>query len=176
MDNAALVGFGKPIGNLHCDGYDLADRRNAGGEELTQGLSFDEFEDQEIYTVVVTDVVQGADIGMRELGDGTSFVLESMAKMGILGKMLRQNLDRDEAIEATVSSAINFSHASGAEWGKNFVRTEFCAWSEGHTLRDYNLGKGGWGKGYRTGAPRPRGAEFVFGVHSLALIKTINYA
>lgn len=61
--------------------------------------------------------------------------------MGILGKMFRQDLDGDNAVEATVSSAVNFAHTAGAERGKNFVRTEFCAWSDRHTLRDYNLGK-----------------------------------
>lgn len=156
MDNAAFMGLGEAIGNLHSDGDDLADRRSAEGKELTQGLSFDEFEDQEIYAAVMADVVQGADIGMRELGDSTSFVLEAMAKMGILGKMFRQNFDRDEAVEAAVSSAVNFAHAAGAEWRKNFVRAEFCAWSDGHMLRDYNLGNEGWGNGYtvRTASSR----------------------
>jgi hypothetical protein len=39
-------------------------------------------------------------------------------------KRLRQDLDRDEAIEPRVARAIDLSHSTGAEWGDDLVRTE----------------------------------------------------
>ena len=122
MDHTVLVGFGEPIGNLYRDGDDLTNRRNPGSKKLTQRLSFDEFEDKKIHPIMVADVMQSANIGVGELGDSTSFVLEAMAKMGILGKMFRQNLDSDFTAQPRITGTIHLSHAARADDGQDFVR------------------------------------------------------
>ena len=38
-----------------------------------------------------------------------------------------KNLDGNRAIEPGIASSIDFAHAAGAEWGLNFVVTEFRA-------------------------------------------------
>ena len=47
---------------------------------------------------------------------------------------LRQNLDRDVAIEVRVARPIHFAHAAGSEGGDDFVRTEAGAGGEGQTV------------------------------------------
>src|SRR5208282_3571289 len=89
---------------------------------------------------MVPDVVERADIGVGESGDNTRFLFQPLAKLHILGKAFGQNLDSDNAAQAAVTSAVNFAHAAGTEWRNNCVGPEFCTWSKGHDLLDYNLG------------------------------------
>ncbi len=56
------------------------------------------------------DVVQRADIRMRELRDRPCLALEAAAKIGVFRQMRRQNLDRDDAIESDVAGAIHVAH------------------------------------------------------------------
>ena len=115
MDNASFVGPGKSFGNLHGDSNHFADREITGGEKFAQGFSFDEFQDEEIDAVLVADIVEGADIWMREPGDGAGFVVEAFAQIGFLGEALGKDFDGDVAAEASIESAVNFAHAAGAE-------------------------------------------------------------
>ena len=115
MDNAGFVGPGKSFGNLHGDSDDFADGKITGGEKFAQGFSFDEFQNEEIDAVLVADVVKGADIWMREAGDGAGFVIQAFAEIGLLGEALGKDFDRDVAAEASIESAVNFAHATGAE-------------------------------------------------------------
>jgi hypothetical protein len=140
------MSFGEAFGNLDGDGNGVAHCGDAASKEFTKSLSFDELEHQKVDAFMVPDVVEGADIGVGESGDSARFLFEPLAKIDILGKAFGQNLDSDNAAEASVASAIDLAHAACAERCHNFIRSEFCAWSEGHDLRDYNLGLGLPGK------------------------------
>src|SRR5579864_8474350 len=48
--------------------------------------------------------------------------------------MLRENFDRDSAIEARVCGAIDLTHPARAERGLNLVGTEFYARSQRHDM------------------------------------------
>ena len=48
---------------------------------------------QVVDSVLMTDVVQHADIRMIEIRDGLSFLLEALFAYGIRGKLCGQNLD-----------------------------------------------------------------------------------
>jgi hypothetical protein len=41
--------------------------------------------------------------------------------------MLREDFDRDNAIEARIPSAVHLAHAALAQWGQQFVRAEPCS-------------------------------------------------
>ena len=84
MDDSCVVSLGQPFGNLHGDRNNLADGENSRNKQFAQRLPFDELEYQKVYTVLVPDVVEGANIGMRETGDGTRLLLQALAKIGFL--------------------------------------------------------------------------------------------
>jgi hypothetical protein len=54
-------------------------------------------------------------------------VFEALSAIRMMRKALGQNFDGHSVTEAAVARAIDFAHAAGAEWGKNFVRPKFRA-------------------------------------------------
>ena len=65
-----------------------------------------------------------ADVGMREVRDGARFTVEAFAKLRVPGERVRQDLDRDRAIETGVTSLIHLPHPAGPERREDFVGAE----------------------------------------------------
>ena len=63
---------------------------------------------------------------MVQSGDCLGFTLESFTELR------GGNLDRDVAIQARVSGAINLTHATRTDGSEDFVRTKFVAGLERH--------------------------------------------
>ncbi len=64
---------------------------------------------------------------MIELRDGAGFAVEPLAKLRVAGEDVRQDFDRDGAIEARIARLVDFAHAAGAKGGEHFVRTKASA-------------------------------------------------
>jgi hypothetical protein len=64
---------------------------------------------------------------MIKLGDRAGLAIEPLTELRIGCERLRQDFDRDGAIEARVAGTIDLTHPAGAEWRHNFVRTESSA-------------------------------------------------
>jgi len=92
----------------------LLDRQGAFHEALGESLPFEILHDQEGGAVVGADVVKRADVRVLERGNGFGFALHALFQFRVGGKMRRQNLDRDRAVEAGILGTIHLSHASGA--------------------------------------------------------------
>jgi hypothetical protein len=67
------------------------------------------------------DIVERADVGMIEAGDGFGFALEAGFQGGVVGEVGGEDFDGDFAAEAGVAGAIDFAHAACADGGKDFV-------------------------------------------------------
>jgi hypothetical protein len=80
----------------------------ASGERLT----FHQFHHQ----VIRANVIQRADVGMVQRGDGPSFPLEASTEL------LRANFDGDLTAKASVYRPINTAHGAGADRGFDLVR------------------------------------------------------
>ena len=78
------------------------------------------------------DVVKGADVRVLKRGNGFGLALHALFQFRVGGKMRRQDLDGDGSVEAGVLGAIDFSHATRAKRGLNFIGTKFRAGSKGH--------------------------------------------
>ena len=64
------------------------------------------------------------DVRVVERRERLGFPLESRETIGIIGKRLSQDFDRDIAIERCVSRAIHLAHTTGAEGSEDCVGTE----------------------------------------------------
>ena len=84
---------------------------------------------------MLADVVEVANVGMAQRGNRARFAVKALPGLGAFGKMRRQNLDRNGAVEAHVAGTVHFTHAACTERRDNFVRTEFSPRSEPHALR-----------------------------------------
>ena len=74
--------------------------------------------------VLVTDVVEYADVRMIQTGDGFGFTLEALLVGGIGRKPRRKNLDGHHTFQPGIPSAIHFAHAARAQRPDNLIRTK----------------------------------------------------
>jgi hypothetical protein len=63
---------------------------------------------------------------------GFGLDLKASQALGIGGDQLRQNFDRDVAIQLRIAGAIYLAHAASPEWGKDLVMTYLRARGQGH--------------------------------------------
>jgi len=61
------------------------------------------------------------DVRMVERGERLGFALEPHEAIGIVGKRLRKNLQRDITRELRVPGPVHFAHTARAERGSDFV-------------------------------------------------------
>jgi hypothetical protein len=57
MREAHLVGLGQRIGNLRGDAHGLLRRQRSLDEPMFQRFTLDEFHDQEVHAILMTDVM-----------------------------------------------------------------------------------------------------------------------
>ena len=70
-------------------------------------------------------IVEMADVGMIQRGDGAGFALEALLEFRIKGKMSGENLDGDDAVEAGVGGTIDLTHAASSQRRSDLIRPEF---------------------------------------------------
>src|SRR5579864_7348942 len=100
------------IGNLDGVLQYLLDRQRTFLQSLRERLAFDVFHHQKINFVLMSSVVERADVGMIEAGNGFSFALEALAQFRAASEVSGQSLDGNGSIEAGVACFINFSHSA----------------------------------------------------------------
>ena len=76
--------------------------------------------------IIRSDIINLANIGMIQRGNGFRFALETLAELR------GGNFDRDEATQTRISGAIHFTHSTSANKRKDFIRAEFIACREWH--------------------------------------------
>ncbi len=119
-----------PVRLVECRGdFDaVAQRRLRGqwavGQALRECLALEILHDEIIQARFVAHVEQRTDVRVREARDGLRLALESLAQIGPLGEVGRQNLDRDDTLEPRVERLVHLAHAAGAERGSDLVGSE----------------------------------------------------
>ena len=110
----------------------LVERQRAVAETIGERLAFEILHDEKIGEVLPTDVMERADVRVRELGDRAGFTLETLAELRVSRESLRKDLDGDDAIESRVARFVDLAHAAGPQGGEDLVRAEADAGGQGH--------------------------------------------
>ena len=118
-------------------------------------VALDEFHHQRTHTVRFFEAVDVRDVRMIERGERLRLACEPGESVGIARERIRQDLQRDIAIELRVAGAIHLAHAAFANLRGDFVDAEANAGGEGQLWRDY-MGVG------------PRGADRSCLINGLA--------
>ncbi len=129
----AVGNIDKP-GDLDRNLERLVDPQSALLQTAFQRLAFEVLHDEERGAVQFANVVERADMRMIELRDRAGFAVEAVAELRISGQRLRENFDRDGAIEARVARLVDLTHAASAEGGLDFVRAEARTGGKSHRL------------------------------------------
>jgi len=109
------------VGNLDGVLQDLLDRQRVFHEPLRQRLAFEIFHHQKINSVLMSSVVERANVRMIQTGDRFCFALEALAQFGPVGEMGGENFDGNNSIKPGVTSTVNLSHAARTDSGEDFV-------------------------------------------------------
>ena len=102
----------------------LLQRQRSAGEALRQRLPLEVLHHQVLDAVLIADVVERADVRMRQLRDRLCLPLKALPDLGGRGQVRGQDLDRDRSIEPRVPRLPHLPHAAGSKRGENLVGTE----------------------------------------------------
>ena len=80
--------------------------------------------DQVVDAVVLAHVVEGADVGVGEAGDGLGLPLEALSKGGVGGELRGEDLQGDGAVQAGVLRPVHLAHPHGADRLQNLESSE----------------------------------------------------
>lgn len=114
------MGLVQGLGDLHAVAKHLVDRKWPARDALRERFTLQQFHDQ----VVVTDVIERADVRMVELRDGLGLALEPKPELRVLRELRRQNLDGHAAVEPRVASLPHLTHAARANARDDLIRAE----------------------------------------------------
>jgi len=122
MDDSFAVGSLQGRCDLRSQLEHLLDRQSPAVHVLLQSPAFEQLHDEELPPVVLSHVVDCADVRIIQRGCGVCFALEALLRTGFRGETRRQNLDGDVSVETCVSGTINFTHAARANESFDFIR------------------------------------------------------
>ena len=134
MDDAVAMGFVEGVGDLNAVAQDLGRRQRALGECLGQRLAFEILHDDVVDAILRADVVERADVGMVQAGDGAGLALEALAACGVGGEECGQHLDGDGTVQPRVLGPVHLTHTAGPDRGGDLVGTQTGSGGEGHKL------------------------------------------
>ena len=86
------------------------------------------------------EAVDARDVRMIQRREDLRFALEAREAIGIVRERVRQDLDRDVAIQLRVARAIDLAHAACADRGDDFVDAEARAGGEGQVAASIRAG------------------------------------
>src|SRR5579859_3212947 len=133
MSDACFVCFGEAFRDLHRDLQRGTHRQDAGAQQVTQSLAFDQFHGDVVAGAITSQLIDRYDIFMVESGSGASFLVKAMQELGILRDGRTQKFEGDHSRQANISRAINIAHTARAQAINYFEWPKFAAWSNVHT-------------------------------------------
>jgi hypothetical protein len=113
MQNALLVRRSQPFGDLTGNAQGFVQLERAFLDLVPQARPLDQFHGQE--PVLLVQFEHRADVWVVQRRGGLRFAHESSAKLKILNRPKRQELERDRPVELGVLGLVDDAHAALAE-------------------------------------------------------------
>src|SRR5262245_11940603 len=147
----------------------LIERQGPPLQSSGQGLALDVLEDEivdggrRVRDLIVTDVVQRADVRVIERCDSLGFALEPIPALRIDGDVRREELEGDGSVQPGVARFVDLAHATCPERGFDEVWTERGSARERHEASSR-----------RVEGPAPRAAITSYGPSRVPAVKVIR--
>ena len=132
MDDAGLVGFRKPVGDLCGNRECAAQRQRPALERLAERLAGDQLHADPRLRRLGADVIDGDDGRMVERGGGARFALEASEAFGVAGDVRREQFQRDKPIEPRVARLVDLAHSACPKRSDDFIGSESSACGDAH--------------------------------------------
>src|SRR5262245_8813444 len=113
----------------------LFQRQRPTTDAICKSVALDQLENQQPRVIDFSEIVNSRDMRMIQSCQGFGLALKSRDSLGIAGKCIGQNLDRNFTLQLCIARAIYLAHAAGAQQAEDFVCTELCSRLECHKCR-----------------------------------------
>jgi len=124
MDDPLLVRPLERIGDLGRVAQHLLRRQRAALQALGQRLALEQLHHEVVDPVLGPHVVERANVGMVEAGDGAGLALEALPERGVGSEVGGKDLDRDGALEPRVARAVDLAHPTRPQRREDLVGPE----------------------------------------------------
>src|SRR5450759_5371440 len=88
---------------------------------MLQRHSIEELHGDERATVLLVNVVDGADVGMVQRRGGASFPPQALQRMPVVSQIVGKKLEGDETAETCVLGLVDHTHPAAAEFFEDAV-------------------------------------------------------
>ncbi|MGC1645148.1 MAG: hypothetical protein WA741_04910 [Candidatus Sulfotelmatobacter sp.] len=97
-----------------------------------QGLTLQALGDQIRRALIGADVVNRKNVGVVQSRNYPCLGFKSLQPFGVSRQLFRQDLDGNIPTQPGIFGTVDFTHATRAKEGLNFIGAEFCAGSKSH--------------------------------------------
>jgi hypothetical protein len=91
---------------------------------------------RKVDAILMTDIMQGANVGMVQRRNGVGFAIKTLLSLGIVREMTWQDFDRDRTVQASVLRSIHLAHTAGADRHEDLIRAKAGAGRKGHVVME----------------------------------------
>src|SRR6266550_3842511 len=106
MNDALLVSRFERVGDLSRDRQRLVDRNGSASNSIGERWSLDQLQHQSLYAVRFFKAVDRGDVRVIERRQQLCFALETREAVGIGDKAVREDLERNLAVQVGIAAAI----------------------------------------------------------------------
>src|ERR1700734_2041922 len=103
------------VGDLDSEGQNELCLHWPASDWMLQSQAVQKLHDDERLTCVLSDFMNGADVGMIQCRSGLRFALEAGERLRGFGPFIGGKLQRDEATEGYVFGLVDHTHATATE-------------------------------------------------------------
>src|SRR5215467_1062242 len=103
------------FGDLNAQFQQFREPERLALDVAAQGFTVDKFHGDERAPVLLADVIEGADAGMIENGNGAGFAAKALQRLRVTDQIFGQEFQRNRAVQAGVERFVDHTHSSGAE-------------------------------------------------------------
>ena len=132
MDEIAIVGGLERGRNLHPDADRIGHGQRPTRDHLGECLARHQLHDEAAEAIELGQLVNRRDVWMIEGCQRTGFTAQSREAVRIATERRINELYGDLAAERRVPRAVHLTHAAGAEFGNDLIRTQWRARSKPH--------------------------------------------
>jgi hypothetical protein len=135
VDDPLTVRLVERVGDLDRVPQGLVGKKRTLGDAVGEGLALEVLHHQELFALFVTNVVERADVRMRQTRHRPGLALEPLSCRFVVGQDRWENLDGDRTVEPRVVCPVDLAHASGADGVEDLVWSESGPCAQAHLLR-----------------------------------------
>ena len=121
MNDPSPVRLVQPVRDLNPILQGLLELQRSFLEPFGQRVALDVLHHDEVDTVLLTHIVEGADVRVVQLRDRLGFAIEAGFALGAFGEVLGEDFDRHRPVEARVLGFVDLAHAPGSDGRDDLV-------------------------------------------------------